>query len=388
MTTRTLYPLLIGGLAITNVVALSSRLSSRYHFARQQSTRLFVATASNSVDKEKSTKSTSSRLLHPRNSFRGSYDMDVLSKCYPPLAPHVVNCAKTNRPTIAFADHKAVLALNTALMVADYDLSPAWAALLPDEALVPPVPGRADYIHHIADLLAEGGVVPSGQQVKGLDIGVGASCVYPLLGHASYGWSFIGSDVSAQSVNVAQHMVDSNSFGDVIDIRHQPHASQILVGVMDKKEPLDFVMCNPPFYGSAAEFQRESRRKVANLAANVASRGSPISSAPDDSSREGSNNFGGSDSELWCEGGEVAFVTKILEESKEFRRSCLWFTSLVSRNYNVVEIEKELLRLKKVRNGVRKMKLIPMGPGLKSSTIVCWTFLDDAERKEWTSKRQ
>lgn len=363
-------------------------MSRQYHFALEQSTRLFAATASNSVDRVKSKKSTASRLLHPRNSFRGSYDMDILSKHYPPLAPHVINCAKTNRPTIAFSDHKAVLALNTAVMVSDYNLSPAWASLLPEESLVPPVPGRADYIHHIADLIAEHGVVPTGQQVMGLDIGVGASCVYPLIGHASYGWSFIGSDISTQSVNVAKHMVDSNSFGEVIEIRHQPNPSQILVGVMDKKEPLDFVMCNPPFYGSAAEFQRESRRKVTNLAANVASRGSPIPFAAQDSSWEGSNNCGGSDSELWCEGGEVAFVTQILEESKEFRRSCLWFTSLVSRNYNVVEIEKELLRLTKVRHGVRKIKLIPMGPGLKSSTIVCWSFLNDEERKEWNSRRR
>lgn len=317
--------------------------------------------------------------------------MEALSKAYPPLTPHIIDCNKTNRPTIAFSDHAAVLALNTALLVADYDLSPDWATLLPKESLVPPIPGRADYIHHIADLLAnEDGVPPSGQHVKGLDVGVGASCVYPLLGHASYGWSFIGSDVASQSIQVAKSIVNSNKLEGFIEILHQTDASKILMGVMEKSIALDFVMCNPPFYGSAAEFQRESRRKVSNLAMNVKSRESPIPAAEPDicNSDEGSNNFGGAGSELWCNGGELAFVTKMVQESREFRRSCLWFTALVSRKYNVPEIEKELIREKKVKGGIRKIKLIPMGPGLKSSTIVCWSFLDDEERKGWASRRR
>ena len=188
---------------------------------------------------------------------------------------------------------------------------------------------------------------------------------------------------------MAKTVVESNQWSDVIEIRQQNDPSKILIGILDKTDTLDFVMCNPPFYGSAAEFQRESRRKVLNLAENVEKRGSPVPAALDENpSAQGSNNFGGSDSELWCEGGEVGFVMKMVQESKQFRRSCLWFSSLVSRSYNLLEIEKELVREKKVRQGVRKIKLIPMGPGLKSSTIVCWSYLDDDERKQWASKRK
>ena len=393
MTSRKVYPFLIGSLAITNAVAFSFRWYSRYQVSCLPTRRLATTNQDNTQSQqqrgEMSATIKPSRLLHPRNSFRGSYDMNALCKAYPPLDHHIIDCDKTNRPTIAFSDPAAVLALNTALLVADYNISPEWATLLPEESLVPPIPGRADYIHHIADLLAENGVPPTGRQVKGLDVGVGASCVYPLLGHASYGWSFLGSDIVSQSIRVAKTVVESNQWSDVIEIRQQNDPSKILIGILDKTDTLDFVMCNPPFYGSAAEFQRESRRKVLNLAENVEKRGSPVPAALDENpSAQGSNNFGGSDSELWCEGGEVGFVMKMVQESKQFRRSCLWFSSLVSRSYNLSEIEKELVREKKVRQGVRKIKLIPMGPGLKSSTIVCWSYLDDDERKQWASKRK
>ncbi len=45
-----------------------------------------------------------------------------------------------------------------------------------------------------------------------------------------------------------------------------------------------------------------------------------------------SNNFGGDGSELWCPGGEVAFIRRLAAESHEHRVAtrCLWFSSLVT----------------------------------------------------------
>jgi 23S rRNA (adenine1618-N6)-methyltransferase len=44
---------------------------------------------------------------------------------------------------------------------------------------LPSIPGRADYIHYIADLLAESnnGIIPRSWD-QGLDIGIGANCIY------------------------------------------------------------------------------------------------------------------------------------------------------------------------------------------------------------------
>jgi 23S rRNA A1618 N6-methylase RlmF len=52
-------------------------------------------------------------------------------------------------------------------------------------------PGRLDYIHYIADLLQkQQRYHPKGHTVQGLDIGIGANCIYPIIGNAEYGWSF------------------------------------------------------------------------------------------------------------------------------------------------------------------------------------------------------
>lgn len=67
---------------------------------------------------------------------------------------------------------------------------------IPDGQLCPTVPNRANYIHWIEDLLA---LAPApwhssgAHQVAGIDIGTGANCIYPLLGAAMHGWSFVGT---------------------------------------------------------------------------------------------------------------------------------------------------------------------------------------------------
>ena len=48
-----------------------------------------------------------------------------------------------------------------------------YSDILPTNALMVGVPGRADYVHHIADILSKDneGIIPSGQHVIGMDIG-------------------------------------------------------------------------------------------------------------------------------------------------------------------------------------------------------------------------
>lgn len=78
--------------------------------------------------------------------------------------------------SVNFADPLAVKTLNKALLAHFYGVT-HWD--IPDGFLCPPVPGRADYVHHLADLLADdnGGVVP--KQATVLDIGTGANLIYP-----------------------------------------------------------------------------------------------------------------------------------------------------------------------------------------------------------------
>jgi 23S rRNA (adenine1618-N6)-methyltransferase len=47
--------------------------------------------------------------------------------------------------------------------------------------------------------------------VRVLDIGVGANCVYPLIGHAEYGWRFLGVDIDEAALANAQANFEQKS---------------------------------------------------------------------------------------------------------------------------------------------------------------------------------
>lgn len=119
-------------------------------------------------------------MLHPRNVHRGQYDFPLLSEYNPRLSAFVARNA-FGKESIDFANAEAVKSLNGALLHQAYGIRD-WD--IPPQYLCPPVPGRADYLHYLADLLAANntGVIPLGKIVKVLDIGTGANCIYPLIG--------------------------------------------------------------------------------------------------------------------------------------------------------------------------------------------------------------
>ena len=328
---------------------------------------------------------------HPRNSFQGTYDMDRLVSCYPKLSPHVIQ-GPTGRSTVDWADPIAVRALNTALLVADYNVNPSYSDILPQDALVPPVPGRADYVHHIADLLQKctsnngktnAAEIPKGSGIIGFDIGTGASCIYATIAASVYGWRMIASDINKTSLESARKIVYANRHDNLISIRHQSDSGSIFDGILEQDERLDFCMCNPPFYHNREQFVAENTRKMKGLAK---SRGRLNDGEVVVVS---SNNFGGIESELICRGGEVRFIKHTFNESKKYRDKCLWFTSLVSRNDNLKKI-KSYMRGRRIRKGYKEIKVIdqiPIGAGKKKSNVLIWTFMDEDERRDWARSR-
>lgn len=304
--------------------------------------------------------------LHPRNKHRGRYDFRQLIDICPDLKDHVfIN--KFNIETIDFTNAVAVKTLNQALLAQFYGIA-NWD--IPKNYLCPPIPGRADYIHNIADILSSsnGGVIPSGKLVKVLDIGVGANCIYPLIGHKEYGWNFIGSDSDPFAVKIAAQIVKSNDLSFAIECRHQTNSSNIFKGIIKPKEIIDITMCNPPFHSSAAEAQAGTQKKWKNLGYKKTAK--PVL------------NFGGQSNELWYKGGEVGFITKMVEESAQLKESSLWFTTLVSKSDNLNAI---YYALKKAE--VFSVKTITMAQGNKISRIVAWTYLNDMQHIQWSLDR-
>jgi len=305
--------------------------------------------------------------LHPRSKHRERYDFNRLIESCPDLAQFVqLNVYKDE--SIDFSNPEAVIMLNKALLKKDYSID-YWT--IPPNYLCPPIPGRADYIHYMADLLGGSnyGKMPKGDQIKCLDIGVGASCIYPIIGNAIYGWSFIGSDIDAVSIESAQQIIEQNpSLKGKVELRLQANPKDIFYGIITKDERIDLSICNPPFHASPAEAKSGSLRKVRNLSGKKITK--PIL------------NFGGQNAELWYEGGERKFVRDMIRESKKFADSCFWFSSLISKQSNLKSVYEALKNAE-----ASEVKTIPMGQGNKTSRIVAWTFLSKEQQKEWRNKR-
>ncbi len=293
--------------------------------------------------------------MHPRNRFRGGYDFASLVALSPKLAAFV-HANPHGDASIDYADPAAVITLNQALLRQAYGIA-TWD--IPPGALCPPIPGRSDYVHHLADLLARGmDAIPRGPGVRLLDVGVGASCIYPLIGASEYGWSFVGSEVDSRALAWAQRLADANRRGESkIVCRLQEDRSRCFRGVILQGEFYDASMCNPPFHASSADATSGSDRKRRNL-------GLLKSGAP-------SRNFGGQSGELWCPGGELGFILRMIAESVAVRDQVRWFTSLVSKSAHLPRLESAARDA-----GALRVTTLEMGQGQKRSRILAWTYAD------------
>ncbi|MGE3823084.1 MAG: 23S rRNA (adenine(1618)-N(6))-methyltransferase RlmF, partial [Bacteroidia bacterium] len=278
--------------------------------------------------------------LHPRNRHRECYDFELLCKSFPELKPFVIVNAFGDT-SIDFFNAAAVKMLNRALLKHYYNIA-HWN--IPDTYLIPPIPGRADYIHQVADLLATGnnGTIPRGSSVKCLDIGTGANLIYPIIGVHEYGWSFTGSDIDPLALDAAGAIVKLNpSLKGKVALRLQLNTGDIFKGILHKGEQFDVSICNPPFHASAAEAKAGTLRKLSNLKGRKITRPAL--------------NFGGTNNELWCDGGEVKFIRTMITESREFATSCKWFTTLVAKQTSLGSIYDALTKAQ-----VKEVKTIAM----------------------------
>lgn len=291
------------------------------------------------------------KILHPRNKHRFAYDFAALVRSSPELRDYVQVNAYGNE-SVDFANPLAVKVLNKALLKHHYAIE-HWD--IPAGYLCPPIPGRADYLHYLADLLAadHGGQIPQGKGVRVLDVGTGANCVYPIIGHQEYGWTFVGSEVDPLALKSAKNIVAANpALTKGVTIRQQHNAAQMLKGIIKPGEQFDLTMCNPPFHASAEEAAAGSSRKLRNLG-----------------KQGGVLNFGGKNVELWYKGGEVAFIRTMVEESVQFGTQVKWFTSLVSKSASLSSVY-HLIRYV----GAKRVETIEMAQGQKISRFVAWSF--------------
>ena len=296
------------------------------------------------------------KTLHPRNLHNNRYDFKALIKTKPQLK-EFVKPNKYGDLSIDFADANAVISLNKALLAHFYGIK---NYTIPNGYLCPPIPGRADYIHHIADLLSisNNGIIPRGKNIKGLDVGIGANGIYSIIGSSVYDWDFIGSDIENESIKSVENIVNLNeSLKGKIKCKLQTNPENIFSGIITKNDFFDFTLCNPPFHKSLKEAMEGNKRKVQNLTK--------------EKTAINALNFGGKNNELWCKGGEITFIKNMIKESFEFKNNVRWFTTLVSKKENLPLIYKVLKSIK-----VTELKTIEMIQGQKTTRFIAWSFFE------------
>jgi len=285
--------------------------------------------------------------LHKNNPHKGKYDFNILTKNLPELKEYIKK-NPSGEDTIDFSDNQSVILLNKALLKTFYNVE-NWE--IPAEFLVPPIPGRADYIHYIAELLNKK------ENIRVLDIGTGANCIYPIIGSQAYNWDFVATDINIKALENAKKIVDSNNnLKNKIVLKLQKNKNNIFQGSINSENKIDLAMCNPPFHSSQEEAIKANERKVNNLGKN-------------NKNIKKGLNFGGQKDELWCEGGELLFLNKMIEESVNFSLQVKWFSTLVSNKDNL----KPLIELlEKVE--AKEIKVLKMSQGQKISRILAWKF--------------
>ncbi len=290
--------------------------------------------------------------MHPQNPFAERYDLKRLAGSHSPLREHIV-LNPLGQQTIDFTVSDAVYELNKAILLLAYKLDDYH---LPKGYLIPPVPGRLEYLLHLRDFISEKFKVDKAAQLRGLDIGAGANGIYCILGVQHFNWSMIGAESNAVAVKTARENIQrTNALKDKIEIRHQENKSFLFKNIIQPKEQFDFSVCNPPFHSSKDEAFKGSLKKHSNL------------SSPSDRNTH-LLNFEGQANELWCNGGESLFIKRLIKESLDFNSQVKVFSSLVSKADSLAAIGKQLKKAK------ANHQIIPMDLGNKKSRILVWWF--------------
>ncbi|XP_071353355.1 RNA N(6)-adenosine-methyltransferase mettl16 [Trachinotus anak] len=282
--------------------------------------------------------------MHPRNRYKDRPpDFAYLASKYPDFQQHV-HTSLTGRPVVNFKEPEAVRALTCTLLKEDFGLT----IEIPLERLIPTVPLRLNYIHWVEDLI-------NGQKQlrRGIDIGTGASCIYPLLGATMNGWYFLATEVDDICFDYATKNVEQNNLSDLIKVVKVPQKTLLMDALKEETEIIyDFCMCNPPFFANQLEAKGVNSRN---------SRRPPPSSV----------NTGGV-TEIMAEGGELEFVKRIIHDSLQLKKRLRWYSCMLGKKCSLAPLKEELRK-----QGVPKVTHTEFCQGRTMRWALAWSFYDD-----------
>lgn len=288
--------------------------------------------------------SDNNQKMHPRNLyFQNPPNFLELGDLFPSFKPFV-KPTKFDQATIDWRDPLALCELTKSLLSKDFGIK----IEIPPDQLCPTVTSRINYILWIEDLLALKKPTDPLQDpkptVRGIDIGTGASCIYPLLGVSMNNWDFLATDIDPVSIEWAQQNIQRNSWEHKISLKLVTNKGGILQpDVLPADHMYDFSMCNPPFF----EYEAQKIENPKQICA--ATHG-----------------------ELVTEGGEEAFIKQMIDDSLILKEKIHWYTSLIGRKVNLKKI-KQYLQAQNIKN-IRETAFYQ---GNTTRWGIAWSFGND-----------
>lgn len=290
------------------------------------------------------------KYMHPRNIYKTPPDFKSLALEFPDFCKYLKQDI-TGKVTFNFKDVNALRTLSTILLKKDFGLD----VDIPTNKLIPTIPLRLNYLLWIEDLLS---IINSKENIYGIDIGTGASCVYPLIGAKKFGWYMIGTDIDEDSIIDARSNVARNSLDNQIQLLKVSGNTIFEEINIDNSEKIyDFCMCNPPFFSTPQELNPFFKSRKTSR---------PIPK----------NAFCASINEVVINGGEIEFISKIIEESVKFKNKIKIFTTMVGHKNSLPHLKSKLRNV-----DVTSFKQTEFCQGHTTRWGLAWTFFDTDLRK-------
>lgn len=342
------------------------------------------------------------QFMHPRNPYRTPPSFKKLAMQYPEFRAHCTYDL-SGKVRLDFKNCDALRALTTCLLDQDFGLK----VDIPDGRLVPTLPLRLNYLLWIEDLMTLSARTDQKCTRIGVDIGTGSACVYPLLAAKQFGWSMLCTEADEVSYESAVNNVKKNSMQDEIfikkvqenvilknvlddetslaeitslrakeesmdkpqDSQDSPGKAEMELETNDKKDLessnyiFDFTMCNPPFFGSEEEIHTMNKSKKG--------RGEPVSVPT------------GAVQEIVTSGGEISFITQMIEESSQLKDKVRMFTTLIGTKADIKKIKQVLATVSPAHSSVTEFC-----QGRTMRWGLAWTFDPKLQLNQVMSKKQ
>jgi len=349
----------------------------------------------------------SSLLHHPLNPYRDNPpDYKALAQQCPDGLGKFLS--HDGSGVINFTDARAVAELNKALLQVDMGLFVEFH----EKRLCPPVPNRLNYLCWLAELLQLRGVdekqesTGAARAAHVLDIGVGASCIYPLLGAHMYGWTVSGVEIDEESLACARRNVAANpSVSPRIRLVHVPHSADAMqklivkvfsqcaenshhrtaskCGGSEESGPAERLSSEvhkrfdragvPKELGPLAHALRalglSENPKISAVLTNP-----PFYSEDEIIERNPRTICTGSSLEMATIGGEMAFVGAIIADSLLLRDKITWYTATLGKKSSLNPL---LILLSGL--GIKNVRTVRFMGGVTTRWAIAWSFTNKGE---------